>query len=934
MESDDHARTAADDAIGPGTRLNDMFEIDEKIASGGMGEVFRGHNVITDEPVAIKIVLGRLSRDEMISSLFFKEARILSSLNHPSIVRYQVFTVDKALGRPYLVMEYINGTSLAQRLGSGPLSVADVRLMTARVAAGLDVAHAAGVIHRDMSPDNILLVNDNVSQPKIIDFGIARSTQPGNATLLSGQFAGRENFASPEQFGLYGGVVEAPSDVYSLALVVANALKGDAIDMMGTQYDMIQKRMKVPDLGHVDAELRPLLEEMLIPDPAKRHLTMQDVANYFSGTVPLTSLPRSAEVNASWADEAPHVPQNQSKTIVVSAEDNTTKISGDRNIREAPATSNGSETDWGQSPPPQDNRTVISTQPPRAGEVAGEVTGDRSHSVAVPPGAAPIVWDSLEVAPAAAGPVVDEPKITSRRRWPYGVAAALVVLLAGGVAAFYLGLGQPKQQEVSMVKPDDQNIVIKKPPENEPKTGDEKLTDPATSVNDTTQEPKNTPDKQPSGQSDPVKDSVSDKGEPTQRAPNEATGVNSEGPSNRNPDEPTDQAGERPSTPPENDTTTTDKPPQATQNGPSTQTPPADGGNKTPGAGSDAVNLPPPEDETVDPVSGGKPGEATTQNVPDSTRQDESTQRTDLPPKTAVVDDKARTPPDEQSNGKKDKKTAGDPLTQVLSTIEDATPIGQPGGTETKKDPMDDRTEVQTPPPVEQHVDDEKTEVAIAQIPQIDPVLAKRQAWLDNFKAGDCVYSRVTPNVKYEVNILSVATSFEPAIAMDPAFHSKFGFEAHFDARKIDERQCAAIGLLNDLRQAGIPERQLVLSSGDSDTVKSGQPITGSIDGLDSANTVALLIDHDGLVYNVSDSLRKDAGGKASLSIERFADKNQVRLYKLLVVLGSDLDLPVTFPKEGRAAAVNDIMPELIEAARRRPPGLEYSYAFFMVDPK
>lgn len=290
MAEESQTRIVPNQPVTPGTRLNGIFEIEQKIAAGGMGEVFRGRNIATSEPVAIKIVLAEFSRDEMIRELFFKEARVLNSLNHPAIVRYQMFTVEPVLGRPYLVMEYIDGCSLDELIHTSRLSVAEVKVLVAKVADALDAAHQAGVVHRDVSPDNFLLVNRNVAQPKIIDFGIARTLQSGTATILGNKFAGRENFASPEQYGLYGGNVTAASDIYSLALVIVAMLRGEALDMSGTQYEQIEKRRRIPDLDDIDPTLRPVLRMMLEPDPADRRLTMADIAGFFAGRSTLPTI--------------------------------------------------------------------------------------------------------------------------------------------------------------------------------------------------------------------------------------------------------------------------------------------------------------------------------------------------------------------------------------------------------------------------------------------------------------------------------------------------------------------------------------------------------------------------------------------------------------------------------------------------------------------
>src|SRR5258708_19239353 len=103
---------------------------------------------------------------------------------------------------------------------------------------------------------------------KIIDFGIARATQLSEHTIIGGGFAGKYNYVSPEQLGLFGADVRAKSDIYSLGLVLVEALTGQPIDMGGSQAAILDKRRKVPDLGALDLRIRPLLARRLQPDPA------------------------------------------------------------------------------------------------------------------------------------------------------------------------------------------------------------------------------------------------------------------------------------------------------------------------------------------------------------------------------------------------------------------------------------------------------------------------------------------------------------------------------------------------------------------------------------------------------------------------------------------------------------------------------------------
>lgn len=269
--SDDKTRILPDMAnTAVGTQLSGIYELDERIASGGMGEVYRGHNIQTGDHVAIKIVLPEFARDQTILSLFRKEASILNHLSHDAIVRYHVFTIDPGIGRPYLAMEFVDGQSLFDVIRKGPMPAGDVRKLCHRLASGLSFVHEAGAVHRDLSPDNIILPGGKVERAKIIDFGIARSATVGGETLIGGRFAGKYNYVSPEQLGLYGGEVSEQSDIYSLGLVLAAVLRGKPLDMSGSQFEIVEKRRIVPDLSGIDDDFRPMLEEMLQPNPLDR----------------------------------------------------------------------------------------------------------------------------------------------------------------------------------------------------------------------------------------------------------------------------------------------------------------------------------------------------------------------------------------------------------------------------------------------------------------------------------------------------------------------------------------------------------------------------------------------------------------------------------------------------------------------------------------
>ena len=265
-----------------GTRLNNLYEIEEHIADGGIGTVYRARDVESGDPVAIKVLLASYSRDPMILDLFKREAKILRKLKHDALTQYYVFAKEPTLGIYYLAMDFVSGPSLSTRLESGPLEPEAVYRLLKRVAEALQAVHDREVIHRDLSPDNIILQNGDVGQAKIIDFGISRANT-GGPTIIGDGFAGKVNYVSPEQVGIFDAKVTARSDIYSLGLVIAEALTGKQIDMGGTQVQIVEKRRRTPPLEGIDNRFRPLLEAMLQPDPANRPASMREIAEWTLG---------------------------------------------------------------------------------------------------------------------------------------------------------------------------------------------------------------------------------------------------------------------------------------------------------------------------------------------------------------------------------------------------------------------------------------------------------------------------------------------------------------------------------------------------------------------------------------------------------------------------------------------------------------------------
>ncbi len=274
-----------------GTILNDTFEIQEFIASGGMGEVYRAKMLTTGAPVAIKLIKQEFLENEDVHSLFLREASALDSLAHDSIVRYYISAIDRTLNRPYLAMEFVEGPSLSAVLAERRLTFDEVNGLRKRLAQGLQAAHSRNIVHRDIAPDNVILTDGDLHRAKLIDFGIAKSNNLSVKSVIQDGFAGKYNYASPEQFGLFKrkttqpsesgestSNVSALSDIYSLGLVIAECLLGKPIDMGSDFADAVDSRRSVPDLSGIDARLRPLLTMMLQPRPEDRIASMAEVA--------------------------------------------------------------------------------------------------------------------------------------------------------------------------------------------------------------------------------------------------------------------------------------------------------------------------------------------------------------------------------------------------------------------------------------------------------------------------------------------------------------------------------------------------------------------------------------------------------------------------------------------------------------------------------
>ena len=265
--------------LGVGTTLiNGTYVIEEFLARGGMGEVYRARHIDHDTQHAIKVILPEFANDEKILQLFIREARELGRVNSDAIVRYQGFLRDER-GSRCLVMEFVAGESLKEILQHRRLEPPDVLSLLERIGNGLAAVHELGIVHRDISPENIIVPEGGIASAKLIDFGIAKSADRTDPTLIGTDFAGKFSFASPEQAGLFGGAVDARSDIYSLGLILAAAALGfgEKLDMGMSPASVIMARQKVPNLTALPASLQPVIGHMLQPQPEDRPASIRAV---------------------------------------------------------------------------------------------------------------------------------------------------------------------------------------------------------------------------------------------------------------------------------------------------------------------------------------------------------------------------------------------------------------------------------------------------------------------------------------------------------------------------------------------------------------------------------------------------------------------------------------------------------------------------------
>jgi serine/threonine-protein kinase len=302
-------------AIGP-------FQIERELGRGGMGEVFLARDTRLDRQVAIKALPAHLTQDPDRLARFQREAKVLASLNHPSIGA--IYGLEEARGNQYLILEFVEGETLADRLAKGPIPVDEALPLAKQIAEALEAAHEKGIIHRDLKPGNVMVTDDGIV--KVLDFGLARtadgapsttSASPNSPTITSpAQFAhsptipgvimGTAGYMSPEQ--ARGKPVDKRSDIFSFGCVLYEMLTGIMPFRGETVADAIGATLhKDSDLNLLPSRTPPRVRELLTSCLEKeRKQRLNDIGDarlvldraiagreWVNASAPATSTPRA-----------------------------------------------------------------------------------------------------------------------------------------------------------------------------------------------------------------------------------------------------------------------------------------------------------------------------------------------------------------------------------------------------------------------------------------------------------------------------------------------------------------------------------------------------------------------------------------------------------------------------------------------------------------
>ncbi|MBK5232103.1 MAG: serine/threonine protein kinase [Thermoleophilia bacterium] len=260
-----------------GTVLSDRYRLEAKLGSGGMSTVYLARDEVLDRPVAVKLMHHEMTEQPDQLERFNQEARAVAKLSNPNVVA--VIDAGEDGGRPYIVLEYVQGETLKQRISRvGALDATEALAYALEIAQGLAVAHEAGMVHRDVKPQNVLI--DSTGRAKLTDFGISRQLNDEGVTA-TGRVIGTTDYVAPEQ--AMGKDIDTRSDIYSLGIVLFEMLTGDVPFVADNQIGVAMKHVNepIPDVQvsrpDISAASGRVVDKATAKDPEDRYATIEDM---------------------------------------------------------------------------------------------------------------------------------------------------------------------------------------------------------------------------------------------------------------------------------------------------------------------------------------------------------------------------------------------------------------------------------------------------------------------------------------------------------------------------------------------------------------------------------------------------------------------------------------------------------------------------------
>lgn len=298
------------------------YIIKSEIGRGGMATVILAYDPRFERDVAIKVLPREFLHDTQFRARFEREAKTVALLEHPAIV--PVYDFGEEEGQPYIVMRYMSGGSLADRMRQGKISTQEVIQIFSRLGPALDAAHARGIIHRDLKPGNILF--DQYGNAFLSDFGIARMSQTSGVTLTGGNILGTPAYMSPEQ--VQGDKeIDGRSDIYSMGVILYQLLTGNAPYQATTPARVMMMHIlePIPDIRKARPDLpesiAAVINKAMAKEPDERFQTMSEMSNALEAALaepitPAHGIPSEATMVAPAKTELKAVERGVQRTVV------------------------------------------------------------------------------------------------------------------------------------------------------------------------------------------------------------------------------------------------------------------------------------------------------------------------------------------------------------------------------------------------------------------------------------------------------------------------------------------------------------------------------------------------------------------------------------------------------------------------------------------